>query len=65
MAKTPEDVLKNLLRDEESEDIIRKLRGQKKWRLYSKEKHKNLGTFPSKKKAIKHEQDVNYFKHRW
>ena len=50
--------------------VIRKLPKQNKWRLYSKMvnpatgKPRNLGTFPSKAKAEKHERDVQYFKHR-
>jgi hypothetical protein len=45
------------------EAIIRKLPNGK-YRLYSKKKHKNLGTFGSHAKAVKHEQQVEYFKHR-
>lgn len=48
--------------------MIRKLPKKRKWRLYSikkvKGKRRNLGTFPSLKKAIKHERDVQFFKHR-
>ena len=49
--------------------VLRRL-GSKKWRLYSKTTHvvhgqkkrKVLGTFSSKKKAIKREGQINYFK---
>jgi hypothetical protein len=49
--------------------VLRRL-GPKKWRLYSKATHvvhgqkkrRILGTFPSKKKAIKRERQINYFK---
>ena len=44
--------------------MIRKLPGVSKWRLYSKESHKNLGTFKSKAAAVKHEGQVQFFKHR-
>lgn len=44
--------------------MIRKLPNQRKWRLYSKTTHKNLGTFPSKKKAMQHEREVQFFKHK-
>jgi len=44
--------------------MIRKLAGQNKWRLYSKESHKNLGTFGSKSAAVVHERQVQFFKHR-
>ena len=43
-------------------EIIRKL-SDGKYRLYSKN-GKNLGTFDSKTAAEKHEQEVQYFKHR-
>lgn len=33
-----------------------------KWRLYSQDGSKNLGTFDSKAEAEKHERQVNYFK---
>ena len=42
-------------------EIIRKVKGG--YRLYS-HKGKNLGTFPSMKKAKDHEQTVNYFKNK-
>jgi hypothetical protein len=47
--------------------MIRKLAGGK-WRLYSRKvnsstgKRRNLGTFPSRKAAEKHEREVQYFK---
>jgi len=31
--------------------------------LYSHDKSKKLGEFPSRKKAIKRERQINYFKH--
>lgn len=42
---------------------IRKLPNGK-YRLYSKKNHKNLGTFNSHAEAVKHEQQVEYFKHK-
>lgn len=42
--------------------MIRKLKSGK-YRLYSK-KGKNLGTFDTRAAAEKHEQEVNYFKHK-
>jgi hypothetical protein len=47
--------------------MIRKLKAGK-WRLYSRKvnpktgKRRNLGTFPSKKAALQHEREVQYFK---
>ena len=47
--------------------MIRKLKGGK-WRLYSRKvnpktgKRRNLGTFDTKKAAIQHEREVQYFK---
>ena len=47
--------------------MIRKLRDGK-WRLYSRKvnpktgKRRNLGTFTSKKAAVQHERDIQYFK---
>jgi hypothetical protein len=46
--------------------MIRKLRSGE-YRLYSRKrdaagKRKNLGTFPTRKAAEKHERDVQYFK---
>ena len=42
--------------------MIRKLPGQRKWRLYSLSTGKNLGTFTSKAAAVRHERQVQYFK---
>ena len=44
-------------------ETIRKI-GPSKWRLYSKDGKKNLGTFDSLEAAKKHEREVQYFKHR-
>jgi hypothetical protein len=47
--------------------MIRKLKAAK-WRLYSRKvnprtgKRRNLGTFTSKKAALEHERDIQYFK---
>ena len=47
--------------------MIRKLRDGK-WRLYSRKvnpktgRRRNLGTFTSKKAALQHEREVQYFK---
>lgn len=49
--------------------MIRKLKSGK-YRIYSitinpkTNKHKNLGTFDTLKAAKKHEQEIQYFKHR-
>jgi hypothetical protein len=43
--------------------MIKKI-GPKKWRLYSKDGTRNLGTYPTKAGAIKRERQVQYFKHR-
>lgn len=43
--------------------MIRKI-GNNKYRIYSISTGKNLGTFTSRKKAIKHEREIEYFKHR-
>lgn len=43
--------------------VIKKLPDQQKWRLYSTKTGKNLGTFPSKAKAMEHEHDIQFFKH--
>lgn len=49
-------------------NMIRKLKSGE-YRLYSRKadpktgKRRNLGTFPSREKAEKHERDVQYFKH--
>ncbi len=48
--------------------MIRKLKSGE-YRIYSKKKdpntnkRRNLGTFPTKEAAKKHEQDIQYFKH--
>jgi len=50
--------------------MIRKL-GKGKWRLYSRKvnprtgKRRNLGTFTSKKAALQHERDIQYFKRHY
>lgn len=44
-------------------ETIRKI-GDNKWRLYSKDGKKNLGTFSSLEAAKKHEREVQYFKHK-
>ena len=47
--------------------MIRKLK-DRKWRLYSRKvnpktgKRRNLGTFTSKKAALQHEREIQYFK---
>ena len=47
--------------------MIRKISGGK-WRLYSRKKNpktgkrRNLGTFATKKAAVRHEREVQYFK---
>jgi hypothetical protein len=49
--------------------MIRKLPSGK-YRLYSRKiniktgKRRNLGTFPSRKAALQHERDIQYFKRR-
>jgi hypothetical protein len=43
---------------------IRKLPGQRKYRLYGNQTGKNLGTFSTRKAALKHEQEVRFFKWR-
>jgi hypothetical protein len=44
--------------------MIRKLPNQRKWRLYSLKTGRILGTFNSKKDAIKRERQIQYFKYR-
>lgn len=51
------------LPEEEVQETIRKI-GDNKWRLYSKDGSKNLGTFGSLEAAKKHEREVQYFKHK-
>lgn len=47
--------------------MIRKLKAGK-WRLYSRKvnpktgRRRNLGTFASKKAAVQHEREIQYFK---
>jgi hypothetical protein len=47
--------------------MIRKLKNGK-WRLYSRKvnpktgRRRNLGTFTTKKAALQHERDIQYFK---
>jgi len=47
--------------------MIRKLKAGK-WRLYSRKvnpktgKRRNLGTFDTKKAAVQHEREIQYFK---
>ena len=47
--------------------MIRKISGGK-WRLYSRKvnpktgKRRNLGTFDTKKAAVQHEREIQYFK---
>lgn len=49
--------------------MIRKL-ASGKWRIYSRKidpgtgKRRNLGTFPSRAGAVKHEREIQYFKRR-
>lgn len=49
--------------------MIRKLKAGK-WRLYSRKvnpktgRRRNLGTFDTKKAAVQHEREVQYFKRR-
>jgi hypothetical protein len=48
--------------------VIRKLAGQRRWRLYSRKadprtgRRRNLGTFGSRAAALRHEREVQYFK---
>jgi hypothetical protein len=48
--------------------VIRKLAGQRRWRLYSRKAdprtghRRNLGTFGSRAAAAKHEREVQFFK---
>ena len=42
--------------------MIRKLPGQRKYRLYSSESRRNLGTFSSRAAAVVHEREVQFFK---
>lgn len=50
--------------------VIKKVKGG--WRIYSRKTHiikgkrkrRNLGTFKTKSKAVQHEKEIFYFKHR-
>jgi hypothetical protein len=44
--------------------VIRKLPGRRAYRLYSKETHRNLGTYPTRALAVARERQVEFFKHR-
>lgn len=44
--------------------VIRKLPGQRKFRIYSKMTGKNLGTFKTRPAAEKHLRDIEFFKRR-
>jgi hypothetical protein len=50
--------------------VIRKLRGERRWRLYSRKADprtggkRNLGTFDSRAAAERHEREVQFFKRR-
>ena len=52
------------INEQDVEEMIRKLPGKDKYRLYSKDGKKNLGTFDSRAAAEKHEREVQYFKHK-
>jgi hypothetical protein len=56
------DLIDRELSMESMTETIRKI-GTDKWRLYSKDGKKNLGTFDSLGAAKKHEREVQYFKH--
>ena len=44
--------------------MIKKFPSQRKFGLYSIKTHKRLGVFPSRIKAEKREQEIQYFKHK-
>lgn len=50
--------------------VLRKVRDERKWRLYSRKvdakthRRKVLGTFTSREAALKRERQIQYFKHR-
>jgi len=44
--------------------VIRKVRNKNLWTLRSIKTNKLLGTFKSKKEALKREIQINYFKHK-
>lgn len=56
---TPKVLVKAIVEPIITHNTIRKVGS--KWRLYSR-KGKNLGTFDSREAALKHEQEVEYFK---
>ena len=49
--------------------VLRRLAGGR-WRIYGRtadprtRRRRNLGTFGSREAALKHERDIQYFKHR-
>ncbi|MCA1819555.1 MAG: hypothetical protein ABR562_05200 [Thermoplasmatota archaeon] len=49
--------------------VIRKMRGARRWRLYSRKKNpatgnrRVLGTYSSRDAALRRERQVQYFKH--
>lgn len=47
----------------ETNEMIRKMPDKNVWTLKSKKSGRNLGTFKSKKAAVKHEKQIQYFKH--
>ena len=42
---------------------IRKI-GNRRWRLFSRKTHRNLGTFTSEEKAKIHEREIQFFKRK-
>ncbi|MCA1811064.1 MAG: hypothetical protein LC623_03520 [Halobacteriales archaeon] len=50
--------------------VIRKLAGERRWRIYSRKvdprtgRRRNLGTFGSREAALKHEREIEFFKRR-
>lgn len=44
--------------------VIRKLPGQRKWRLTSEKTGRNLGTYSTRAGAVARERQVNFFKYR-
>lgn len=44
--------------------MIRKLRGKRLWRLFSRKSGRNLGTFATRAGAVRHEREVQFFKNR-
>jgi hypothetical protein len=43
--------------------VIRYIPALKRWRLYSKETHRNLGTYRTKAGAVQREKQVQWFKY--